>query len=134
MAVDMEKLNDFIGRFVGDLGTVVHAGMVVIGERLGFYKALAAQPMTSAKLAAKTKTDERYVRGWLASQAAGDYVTYDKQTNKFSLSEEQAFALVNEDSPAYLPGAFQFAVGSLVAVLRIADCFRAGRRDGLART
>jgi len=130
MAVDMEKLNDFIGRFVGDLGTVVHAGMVVIGERLGFYKALAAQPMTSAKLAAKTKTDERYVRGWLASQAAGDYVTYDKQTNKFSLSEEQAFALVNEDSPAYLPGAFQFAVGSLVAVPRIADCFRTGAGMG----
>ena len=56
MAVDMDKLNDFIGRFVGDLGAAVHAGMVVIGERLGLYKALAAQPMTSAELAAKTKT------------------------------------------------------------------------------
>ena len=130
MAVDMDKLNGFIGQFVGDLGAAVHAGMVVIGERLGLYKALAGQPMTSAELAAKTQTDERYVREWLASQAAGGYVTYDKQTNKFSLSEEQAFALVNEDSPAYLPGAFQLAVGSLVAVPRIADCFRTGAGMG----
>jgi SAM-dependent methyltransferase len=130
MAVDMEKLNTFIGRFVGDLGAAVHAGMVVIGERLGLYKALAVQPMTSAELAAKTKTDERYVREWLASQAAGGYVTYDKQTNKFCLSEEQAFTLAKEDSPAYLPGAFQLALGSLGAVPRIADCFRTGAGMG----
>jgi hypothetical protein len=126
----MDKLNDFIGRFVGDLGAAVHAGMVVIGERLGLYKALAAQPMTSAELAAKTNTDERYVREWLASQAAGGYVTYDKQTNRFSLSEEQALALANENSPAYLPGAFQLALGSLAAVPRIADCFRTGAGMG----
>ncbi len=107
MAIDMDKLNAFIGRFVGDLGAAVHAGMVVIGERLGLYKALAAHPMTSAELAAKTATDERYVREWLSSQAAGGYVTYDEKANKFSLTEEQAFTLANEDSPAYLPGAFQ---------------------------
>ncbi len=130
MAVDMDKLNGFIGQFVGDLGAAVHAGMVVIGERLGLYKALAVQPMTSAELAAKTNTDERYVREWLASQAAGGYVTYDKQTNKFGLSEEQAFTLANEDSPAYLPGAFQLALGSLTAVPRIAECFRTGAGMG----
>ena len=130
MAVDMDKLNGFIGQFVGDLGAAVHAGMVVIGERLGLYKAMAAQPMTSAELAAKTQTDERYVREWLASQAAGGYVTYDKQTNKFSLSEEQAFTLAKEDSPAYLPGAFQLALGSLTAVPRIAECFRTGAGMG----
>src|SRR5277367_2273447 len=106
MAVDVDKLNAFIGRFVGDLGAAVHAGMVVIGEKLGLYKALAAAPMTSAELAAKTSTDERYVREWLSSQAAGGYVTYDDKTRKFSLTEEQAFALATEDSPAYLPGAF----------------------------
>jgi Rv2258c-like winged HTH domain len=93
MAIDMDKLNAFSGRFVGDLGAAVHSGMVVIGEKLGLYKALAVQPMTSAELAAKTATDERYVREWLASQAAGGYVTYHEKTNKFSLSEEQAFAL-----------------------------------------
>lgn len=123
MAIDMDKLNAFIGRFVGDLGAAVHAGMVVIGEKLGLYKALVSQPMTSTELAAKTATDERYVREWLASQAAGGYVTYDEKTNRFSLTEEQAFALANEDSPAYLPGAFQLALGSLAAVPRIADSF-----------
>jgi SAM-dependent methyltransferase len=128
--VDMDKLNSFIGRFVGDLGATVHTGMVVIGEKLGLYKALAEGPMTSAELAAKTNTDERYVREWLASQAAGQYVTYDPQTDRFGLDEEQAFTLANEDSPAYLPGAFQLALGSLAAVPRIADSFRTGAGMG----
>jgi SAM-dependent methyltransferase len=130
MAVDMDKLNAFVGRFVGDLGATAHAGMVVIGEKLGLYKALAAQPMTSAELAAKTATDERYVREWLSSQAAGGYVTYDEKINKFSLDEEQAFTLANEDSPAYLPGAFELALGSLAAVPRIVDSFRTGAGMG----
>src|SRR3954465_13894852 len=90
-ALDMNKLNAFVGQFVTDLGAAVHAGMVVIGEKLGLYKALAEGPVTAARLAAKTKTDERYVREWLASQAAGGYVTYDQNTEKFSLTEEQAF-------------------------------------------
>src|SRR5580765_1281875 len=129
-AMDMNKLNAFIGQFVTDLGAAVHTGMVVIGEKLGLYKALAGEPMTSAQLAAKTKTDERYLREWLASQAAGGYVTYNEKTRKFSLSEEQVFTLVNEDSPAYLPGAFQLALGSLAAVPRIAESFRSGAGMG----
>lgn len=128
--LDMDKLNAFIGRFVTDLGAAVHAGMVVIGEKLGLYKALAAGPMSSAELAAKTQTDERYLREWLASQAAGGYVTYNETTHKFSLSEEQAFALANEDSPAYLPGAFELALGSLASVPRIAESFRSGAGMG----
>jgi SAM-dependent methyltransferase len=128
--LDMDKLNAFIGRFVGDLGAAVHAGMVVIGEKLGLYKALAADALTSAELAAKTGTDERYVREWLASQAAGGYVTYDEKTDKFTLNAEQAFALANEDSPAYLPGAFEIALGSLAAVPRITDSFRSGAGMG----
>ena len=126
----MDKLNAFLGQFVGDLGAAVHAGMVVIGERLGLYKVLATGPMTSSELAAKTSTDERYVREWLSSQAAGGYVTYDEKTNKFSMTEEQAFALAKDDSPAYLPGAFQLALGSLAAVPRIADSFRSGAGMG----
>ena len=129
-ALDMDKLNAFIGGFVGDLGAAVHAGMVVIGERLGLYKALATGPMTSAELAGKTQTDERYLREWLASQAAGGYVTYDDKTKKFSLSQEQAFALANEDSPAYIPGAFELALGALAAVPRITDSFRTGAGMG----
>ena len=126
MAVDMDKLNVFVGQFVGDLGAAVHAGMVVIGEKLGLYKALAEGPLNSAELAGRTKTEERYVREWLGSQAAGGYVTYNEKTRKFSLSEVQAFTLANEDSPAYIPGAFQLALGSLAAVPRIAESFRSG--------
>ena len=129
-ALDMNKLNAFIGQFVNDLGAAVHTGMVVIGEKLGLYKALATGAMSSAELAAKTHTDERYVREWLASQAAGGYVTYDEKTNKFSLSQEQAFTLANEDSPAYLPGAFELALGSLAAIPRIAESFRTGAGMG----
>lgn len=128
--LDMDKLNAFIGQFVTDLGAAVHAGMVVIGEKLGLYKTLARGPMSSAELAAATQTDERYLREWLSSQAAGGYITYDEKTHKFSLSQEQAFALANEDSPAYLPGAFELALGSLAAVPRIADSFRTGAGMG----
>ena len=129
-ALDMDKLNNFIGKFVTDLGAAVHTGMVVIGEKLGLYKALAEGPMSSAELAAKTQTDERYLRERLTSQAAGGYITFDETSNKFSLSEEQAFTLAKEDSPAYLPGAFELALGSLAAVPRIADSFRSGAGMG----
>jgi len=129
-AIDMNKLNAFIGQFVTDLGAAVHTGMVVIGEKLGLYKTLAGGPMSCAELAARTQTDERYLREWLSSQAAGGYVTYDARTNEFSLSEEQAFALADEDSPAYLPGAFELALGSLAAVPRITEAFRSGAGMG----
>ncbi len=129
-ALNMEKLNAFIGQFVADLGAAAHTGMVVIGEKLGLYKALAGEPQSSAELAAKTNTDERYVREWLASQAAGGYVTYHEKTGKFSLSAEQAFTLAAEDSPAYLPGAFELALGSLAAVPRITESFRNGTGMG----
>ena len=129
-AIDMDRLNAFLGKFVGDLGASVHAGMVVIGEKLGLYKALAEGPATSEELARKTGTDERYLREWLASQAAGGYITYDASTRRFSLTPEQAFALASEDSPAYLPGAFELALGSLAAVPRIAESFRTGAGMG----
>ena len=129
-ALNMDKLNAFIGQFVTDLGASVHAGMVVIGEKLGLYKALATAPMSPAELAVKTGTDERYLREWLASQAAGGYITYDEKTSKFSLTQEQAFTLAYEDSPAYLPGAFELALGSLAAVPRIAESFRTGAGMG----
>jgi len=130
MAINTEKLNSFLGRFVGDLGASVHSGMVVIGEKLGLYKALAEGPVNSAELAVKTGTDERYLREWLSSQAAGGYVTYEEKTRKFSLSEEQTFTLANEESPAYIPGAFQLALGSLAAVPRLVESFRSGAGMG----
>jgi ubiquinone/menaquinone biosynthesis C-methylase UbiE len=129
-ALDPDKLNAFVGRFVGDLGAAVHAGMVVIGDKLGLYRELAKRPQTSAELASATKTDERYVREWLASQAAGGYILYDGDAKTFSMSPEQVFTLATEDSPAYLPGAFELALGALDAVPRIADSFRTGAGMG----
>lgn len=124
MAVDSKKMNEFLGRFVNDLGAAVHAGMVVIGERLGLYKALAGKAMTAAELAKQTGTDERYVHEWAASQAAGEYLTYDPGTQKFGMTEEQVLTLAREDGPAYMPGAFELALGSLAAVPRIVESFR----------
>jgi SAM-dependent methyltransferase len=86
--------------------------------------------MTPGQLASETQTDERYVREWLASQAAGGYVTYDAKTAQFRLTQEQVFALATEDSPAYLPGAFELALGSLTAVPRIVESFRTGAGMG----
>jgi SAM-dependent methyltransferase len=131
MALDTDKLNAFMGRAVGDLGATLHAALVVIGEKLGLYKALAAGgAQTSAELATRTGTNERYVREWLASQAAGGYVTYDAAAGRYSLSEEQAFALTNEYGPAYLPGAFLLAVSAIKSEPRIAEAFRTGAGVG----
>lgn len=130
LTLDMNKLNTFVGQFVTDFGAAVHAGMVVIGEKLGLYKALAETPMNSAQLAAKTKTDERYLREWLASQAAGGYITYNAESDTFSLNAEQEFTLAMEDSPAYLPGAFELVLGALAAVPRITEAFRTGSGMG----
>ncbi len=107
----MDKLMLSLARFVGDLAATIHAGMVVLGDKLGLYKALAKRPMTSVELAETTGTDERYVREWLSSQAASGYVTFNADLGLFSMTDEQAFTLADEDSPAYLPGAFEFALG-----------------------
>ena len=130
MALDMQKLDAFLGKFVGDLGATFGAGMVVIGDALGLYKALAERPLTAEELAIKTGTDARYVAEWLASQAAAGYVEYDATKRRFSMTEEQAFALANEDSPAFIPGAFQLATGALRALPQITAAFRSGAGFG----
>ena len=130
MSVDMARLDAFMGHFVTDLGATLHAGMVVIGDSLGLYKALATGPMTAGELAQRTDTDERYVREWLSSQAAGGYVQYDAATRRFSMTEEQAFALADEDSPGYIPGAFELATASLRAVPDMIERFHNGKGLG----
>jgi 2-polyprenyl-3-methyl-5-hydroxy-6-metoxy-1,4-benzoquinol methylase len=108
----------------------MNAALVLIGEKLGLYKAMAgAGPMTPAELSAKTNTDERYVKEWLSAQAAGGYVTYDAATRSFTLPNEQAFALAQEDSPAYLPGAFQIISAVMKDEPKLAEAFRTG--DGV---
>lgn len=132
MAINEEKLNQFLGSCITDFGATMHAGLVVIGESLGLYKALAraGKAMTSAELADATETNERYVREWLNAQAAGGYVSYDAANQNYFLSEEQAFALADETSPAYLPGAFLLAVSAIRAVPQLTEKFRTGEGFG----
>lgn len=126
MAIDETKLNDFMGKFVHDLGAVMHAATVVVGDKLGLYKVLAERPASAEDLARRTETDPRYLREWLSSQAASGYVQYDAAADTFSMSEEQAFALAIEGSPAFIPGAFQIAVAQFKAIPKMMQAFRTG--------
>ncbi len=124
--MDDTKLTDMLNRFVGDLGATMAAGNVVVGHRLGLYRALAGRPGSADELARTTDCDPRYVTEWLRGQAAGGYVTHDADADTYSLSEEQAFVLANPDGAVYAPGAFVLALGSLRAEQRVADAFRSG--------
>jgi SAM-dependent methyltransferase len=127
MSLDQDKLNQFLQKALGEIGATFHANLVVIGDKLGLYKAMAgAGPLTSAELAERTGTAERYVREWLAAQAASGYVTYEPATGRFTLPEEQAFALANDDSPAFLPGAFQLALAAIKIEPKLTEAFRTG--------
>lgn len=132
MNINEEKLNALLGKFVGDLGATMHAGSIVIGEKLGLYKAMATpnERITSAELAAKTDTNERYIREWLNANAAGGYVEYDADNDAYYMTDEQAFVMTSENNPAYLPGAFILAVGALRAVPKMIDRFKTGEGLG----
>jgi ubiquinone/menaquinone biosynthesis C-methylase UbiE len=129
MALDNDKLHQFLGTFVADLGATVAAGNVVIGHHLGLYRALAGAPATAAELADRTGTSARYVTEWLRGQAAGGYVQYDPDSDRYAMTEEQAFVLADPDGAVYAPGAFVLALGALKAEPRITEAFRTG--DGL---
>ena len=130
MNIDEAKLNAFMGSFVHDLGAVMHAATIVVGDRLGLYKALAAEPSTPEALATRTGTDARYVREWLSAQAASGYVRYEADTGRFSLDDEQAFALTVEGGPAFIPGAFEIAVAQFKAIPQMIEAFRSGQGLG----
>jgi ubiquinone/menaquinone biosynthesis C-methylase UbiE len=130
MAIDMDKLQEFLGRFVTDLGATFAAGNVVIGHRLGLYRALATGPARAEELADRTQTSPRYITEWLRGQAAGGYVEYDPATQRYSMTEEQAFALASPDGGVYVPGAFVLALGTLKAEPRITEAFRTGAGMG----
>jgi ubiquinone/menaquinone biosynthesis C-methylase UbiE len=130
MAVDQDKLMEFLGKFVGDLGATVAAGNVVVGHHLGLYRALAEGPATADELARRAKCHPRYIGEWLRGQAAGGYVSVDLDTETYSLTEEQAFALADPDSAVYMPGAFLLALGALRAEPRVTEAFRTGAGIG----
>ena len=128
--IDMDKVMAFVFRAIDEVGATLNTALVVMGDKLGYYRALAKLgPATSGELADRTDTDAHYTREWLSAQAAGGFLTYDPQTQRFTLPAEHAVALTDEDSPAFLPGFFQIAAG----VVRDADgVIEAARRgDGI---
>jgi len=131
LAINQDKLNEMIGRFATELGASMQGPAILIGEQLGLYKALSASGLvTSEELAKKTGLAERYVREWLAGQAAGGYVNYDAASGKYMMTPEQAFTLANEDSPVYIPGAFYLISSIYKDRAKIADAFRTGKGIG----
>jgi 2-polyprenyl-3-methyl-5-hydroxy-6-metoxy-1,4-benzoquinol methylase len=128
--VDVDKLHEFVFRAVEEVGATLNSALVVMGDRLGLYRALAGGgELTSTELATATGTAERYVREWLNAQAAGGYVAYNAESQRYSLPPEQRVALTDADSPAYLPGIFQIALGSVIDSPRIVEAARTG--DGV---
>jgi len=131
MALNQDKLHEFLGKAIVDFGATFNAALIRIGDKLGLYKALAkGGAQTPAELAKATGTAERYIREWLSEQAAGGYVSYEPATGKFHLSEEQAFAMADESSPVYLPGAFQVALAAIKAEEQITERFKTGEGLG----
>jgi 2-polyprenyl-3-methyl-5-hydroxy-6-metoxy-1,4-benzoquinol methylase len=125
--VDGDKLMQFVFRAVDEVGATLNAALVVMGDKLGLYQGLAGTGgLTPADLAERTGTAERYVREWLNAQAAGGYVTYDPDSGRYTLPPEQTVALTDPDSPAYLPGFFQIALGSVIDSPRIVEAARTG--------
>lgn len=130
MQIQQEKLDAFMGQVVTELGAAMNAALVLIGDKLGLYKAMSEKgPMTPQALAEATLTDPRYVREWLSAQAAGGFVTYDAATKTFTLPDEHAYALAMEDSPVYLPGAFQIISAIIKDESKLVEAFRTG--DGV---
>jgi hypothetical protein len=129
--MDLDKLMAFMGKLVGDLGAMMSMGPMLIGEKLGLYKALATGgPMSPAELATATSTNERYVREWLCAQAASGFVEYDAASQKFSMTEEKAAALAHEGSPVYFLGAIEVAVAMMKSEPRMLEAFKTGEGVG----
>jgi SAM-dependent methyltransferase len=127
MTINENKLNEFMGKIVGDLGTTMSSALLVLGDRLGLYKAMAASgPVTAAELARRTETAERYVGEWLNAQAASGYVVYDAASGRYTLPPEQAFAFADDDSPAAVAGAFSVARAMWTALDEMETNFRTG--------
>jgi len=124
---DEAKLNEFMGQVVADMGAAIHAPLIIIGDKLGLYKAMVgAAGMTPAELAAQTNTTERYVREWLNANAASGYIKYNAETQQYYLPPEQAFVLTKMD----IPGAYQILSALFKAEPKITEAFRTGEGVG----
>lgn len=131
MALDPDKLNPLLVRMIGDVAAAASGALVVLGERLGLFRTLAAHgPLSSAALATRLDLHERYVREWLNNMVAGQYIEYDPFTLSYHMSPEQIACLADPDSPAYLPGGY-FGVMALYAdEPKVEEAFRSGNGIG----
>lgn len=128
MALDEAKLNELMGRLVGDISAGYGGVMVALGDRLGLYKAMAgAGPLSSQEVARRSGCAERYVREWLNSQAAGGYVAYHPRSATYELTPEQAFALADETSPVYMPPAWQVVASMWADEPKSREAIRTGK-------
>ncbi|MGB9417907.1 MAG: SAM-dependent methyltransferase, partial [Acidobacteriaceae bacterium] len=130
-AIDPDKLNAFLNQAVGDMGAALHSAVVLMGDRLGLFRAMRdGTPVTSQMLSERTGVRERYVREWLKANAASKYVDYDAATDTYSMNPEQAFALAEENTALDLPG-FHYMLASIMRDdAKLTEAFREGRGFG----
>jgi SAM-dependent methyltransferase len=127
MAATQQEVEEFVHKAIGDIAGALTASLVVIGDKLGLYRAMAgAGGLTPAELAARTGTGERYVREWTSAQAAAGYLTYDPASGRYTLPDAHAVALTDDDSPACMLGGFQGMTAAMRAMPKVADAFRNG--------
>ncbi|HEY7210518.1 MAG TPA: class I SAM-dependent methyltransferase [Bryobacteraceae bacterium] len=129
--IEPEKLNALLGQAVQDMGAAMHAALIVIGDRLGLYRAMGdGTPVTSFELAERTGTAERYVREWLNANAASKYLEYHPESNTYSMTPEQAFILALDDTAVHLPGAFHMVASCMKDEEKLTEVFRTGKGFG----
>jgi SAM-dependent methyltransferase len=127
-SLNADALNQLLGQMVNDLGAAVNGALVVLGDGLGIYTALAdIGPATSQKLAEKTNLNERQLREWLSAQAASRYVSYDEASDSFFLTPEQTAVFADPDSPAAMVGGFYGVSAVYHDEPLVAESFRTGR-------
>lgn len=128
----MTKLEPLLGTVVNEIGAASNAALVILGDKLGLFRALSTGPMSSDELARRTGTHERYVREWLSSQAASGFVTYHASTSEFSMSPEQIAVFASEDSPVLMTGGFLSLSAIYADEPKLADAFKSGKGLGWA--
>jgi SAM-dependent methyltransferase len=129
--INSEKLDELVGRLVGEVGACATGSLVVLGDRLGLYKAMAdGEPYTAGQLARKTGIKERYLREWMSAQAAANYIEYDDKADSFHMTPEQAAAFADEDSPAFFAGAFEVTQAMWIDEPKVAEAMRLGKGFG----
>jgi SAM-dependent methyltransferase len=129
--IDPDKLNALLEQAVQDMGAAMHAPLIVIGDKLGLYRAMGdGTPVTPAQLAERTGTAERYIREWLNANAAGHFVEYDAANGTYFMTPEQALALALDDTPVHLPGFYHMLASLMKDEEKITQIYRTGEGMG----